>query len=371
MNKPLYLPFSARSKYEHCPKLYFLHYKERLRPAEITATLLFGTAVDSAAEEYLKTRNRELCRQKFKDLWHEQEQDGQKIEISNSVTLQYAAADFDAELLTESDNQSIIKDTVYATVSDLVKDGKEPERIAWAKWISMFYKGRLMLRGFMDWVDANVEEVLGTQVPIELENEEGDKVPGLADFVIKVKGYDKPILVDLKTSARYYDRNSVKESEQLALYYFYLSQTKYPDMERAAYLVLNKQIKKNRKKTCKKCGAVTTGREQTCAEGGKGKNRCNGDFLVDISPEAVVQYIHDEIPERFIQDTISKFNISAEGIKAERFEPCWTACESYYGRRCPYYDYCRSGSTQGLIRKPRASESSVTTDSKKERKKDV
>ena len=122
-------------------------------------------------------------------------------------------------------------------------------------------------------------------------------------------------------------------------------------MERAAYLVLNKQIKKNRTKTCQKCGHVTTGRESTCAQGGKGKSRCNGDFSVDISPEAVVQYIHDEIPEGFIQDTINKFNISVEGIKAGRFDPCWDKCDNYYGRRCPFYDYCRTGSTEGLVKK--------------------
>jgi len=353
VSKPIYLPHSARTKYETCPRLYFLHYKERLRPVELNSTLLFGIAVDTAAEEYLKTRNRELCRQKFRDMWNEQEQDGKTINIQGSSEIVFGKHDLDIELIPELYHNSIIENTVFKTLSDLVQDGQDKERIAAAKWFSLYYKGALMLKGFMNWVDENVAEVLGTQVKIELEDEEGNKVPGLADFVIKIKGYDKPILVDLKTSARYYDRNSVKESEQLALYYFYLKQTSYPDMERAAYLVLNKQIKKNRTKTCKKCGHVTHGREQTCAEGGKGKNRCNGDFDVDIQPEAVVQYIHDEIPEGFIQDTINKFNISVEGIKAGRFEPCWSACDNMFGRKCPFYNYCHGGSMEGLVKKER------------------
>lgn len=352
MSKPIYLPHSARQKYDTCPRMYYLHYRERLRPTELSSTLLFGIAIDTAAEEYLKTRNRELCRQKFRDMWNEQEQDGKTIEISSSLDVKYANADLDIELIPQSYHESLIKDTPFKTLSDLVKDGTQTERIAGANWYSLFYKGALMLKGFMDWVDENVEEILGTQVAIELEDDEGNKVPGLADFVMKVKGYDNPILVDLKTSARYYERGSVKESEQLALYFFYLKQAKFPDMERAAYLVLNKQIKKNRKKTCLKCGTVTNGREKTCAVGEK-KNRCKGDFHVDISPEAVVQYIHDEIPEGFIQDTINKFNISVEGIKAERFEPCWDVCDNYYGRKCPFYNYCHGGSMEGLVKKER------------------
>lgn len=352
LNKSIYLSHSARQKYEACPRMYDLYYRQRLRPTELNSTLLFGTAIDQAAEEYLNTRNKELCRRKFRDIWNEQEQDGKIIYIREGTEVTYSANDFDAELLQQSDNELILKDTVYETVSNLIKDGKEKERIAYANWVSLFYKGRLMLKGFMDWVDENVEEVLGTQTNIELEDADGNKVPGKADFILKIFGYDKPILVDLKTSARYYDRNSVKESEQLGLYYFYLKQTSFPDMERAAYLVLNKQIKKNRVKTCLKCGHVTTGREQTCAQGGKGKNRCDGDFLIDITPEAVVQYIHDEIPTSFIEETINKFNISVEAIKANKFEPCYSLCDNYFGRRCPFYNFCNNNeSMEGLIKK--------------------
>lgn len=308
---------------------------------------MFGIAIDGAAEVYLQTKDKNACRDKFKELWTRQTQDDKTIEIYNNPDIQYAPADIDVELLTESDHKSILEDSPFETISDAIKAG-QTHRIAY--W-TLYRKGMLMLKAFTAWVDENVAEVLGTQVKIELEDEEGNKVPGLADFVMKVHGYDKPILVDLKSSVKYYDRNSVKESEQLALYYFYLKQTSFPDMERAAYLVLNKQIKKNRTKTCKKCGHVTTGREATCAQGGKGKSRCNGEFSVDISPEAVVQYIHDEIPEEFIQDTINKFNISVEGIKAERFDHCWDKCDNYYGRRCPFYDFCRTGSMQGLFKK--------------------
>lgn len=357
MSKPIYLPYSAMTKFSFCPKLYELHYNERLRPVELNSTLLFGVAVDSAAEEYLKTKNRELCRRKFRDMWNEQEQDGKTIEIAGSLEVTYSKNDLDIELIPEPHHKLILKDSPFKTLSDLVQDGQDKQRIANATWFCLYTKGSLMLKAFMDWVDQNVEEVLGTQLQIELEDEEGNKVPGLADFVVKIKGYDKPILIDLKTSARYYDRNSVKESEQLGLYFFYLKQAKFPTMERAGYLVLNKQIRKNKTKTCLKCGHVTTGREKTCAVGEK-KDRCSGEFSIDMQPEAMVQYIHDVIPEPFILETINKFNICVEKIKVKEFTQCLDKCESYYGRRCPYYDYCRTGSTDGLVKKERSNDSS-------------
>jgi len=337
------LSHSARGKYDTCARMYYNHYIEKVRPIGSTSALLFGSAIDKACENYMLDRVKLRARQIFKDEWKKlQEEDHERVE--------FHANDFDHELLVQPDNELILKDTVYASVSDLVKAGQDKERIEYAYWISMYRKGGMLVNKFIEWVDENVAEVLGAQVPIELEDEDGNKVTGLADFIIKIHGYDNPILVDLKTAGRYYERGSVKESEQLALYFLYLKNTKYPTMERAAFLVLNKTIKKNRTKTCRKCGNVTTGREKTCAVG-TGKNRCHGEFDEVINPEVNLQYIHDEIPQDFIDATVEKFNITLAGIKAKNFEPCWEACDNYYGRRCPYYEYCRSGDMTGLIKK--------------------
>ena len=121
-------------------------------------------------------------------------------------------------------------------------------------------------------------------------------------------------------------------------------------MERAAFLVLNKTIKKNRTKTCKKCGTVTTGREKTCAVG-TAKNRCHGVFDEVIDPQVNLQYIHDEIPQDFIDATIEKFNLTLEGIKSGEFQKNLAGCDRYYGRECPYKKYCESGCMTGLYKK--------------------
>ncbi len=355
------LSHSALGKFSHCPVMYKLHYLDKIRPTGTTSALLFGSALDKACESYLLNGNTELARSMFHNTWNEQEIDGVLTELNTCLKIEYHSTnDFDHELLVQSDNESILKDTSFISVSDLVSVLSDPDlatseeekaRLAYAKWISLYRKGKLMLSAFISWVDENVEEVLGAQIPIELEDEDGNKVTGFADFVIKVKGYDKPIVVDLKTAARPYMRDSVLESEQLALYFLYLREAKFSDMERAAYLVLSKQIKKNRTKTCRTCNTVTTGREKTCAEGGKGKGRCNGEFDEVIDPECSVQYIHDEPQEQLISNTLDKFNNAVVSINAGVFEKNLEGCAKYYGRECPYKKYCETGCMDGLIKK--------------------
>lgn len=352
MTKPLVISHSGQQRYIQCPREYQLHYIERLRPTGMASALLFGTAIDKACEDYMKERVPLRARQIFKEHWKEQEHNGQLIELSNCTEIEYRDADFDAELLLQSDNELIIKDTVHANVSSIIKEGKDKERIAYANWISLYRKGILMVNKFIEWVDENVAEVLGCQIPIELEDEDGNKVTGFADFVIKINGYDNPVLVDLKTAARYYERNSVKESEQLSLYFFYLKEKFYPDMERAAYLVLQKQIKKNRTKICKQCGHDASGTNfKTCNNTHNGK-RCGGEFNVTITPECNLQYIHDEIPQDMIDNTIQTFNLNVGKIQAGHFEPCFENCLRYNGKiKCAFYEYCRTGSMEGLIKK--------------------
>lgn len=353
------LSHSGKSKFEHCSEMFNLHYNLKIRPSGTTSALLFGSAIDVAAEHYLLNGDKELAVTKFIETWKQQEINGILTDLQSSSEVSFHDNDFDHELLNQSDNNSIIENTVYATPSDLVEAGEEKERIILAKWTSLFRKGLLIINAFIDWADENIEEVLEAQCMIELEDGEGNEITGKADFVVKIKGYDVPVLVDLKTAARFYERGSVRISEQLSIYYFYLRNTKYPEMKRAAYLVLQKQIKKNREKTCLVCGNVTHGKEQKCAveiqvPGAKGKmkkGRCNGEFSVQIFPEVTVQFIHDEIPEHFIQETVERFGYVINEINEKKFEKNLDGCNSYYGRECPYKKYCETGCMVGLIKK--------------------
>lgn len=358
------LSHSGRGKFEHCGEMYNLHYNQKIRPAGTTSALLFGSAIDKAAEHYLLTGS-QTAAQVFIDTWSKQEINGTLTDLQTHSTFEFHPNDFDHELLLESDNKLLLEGTVYETVPALVEAGENKERIHLANWFSLYRKGLIIINAFMDWVDKNVEEVLEVQCEIELEDDNGDEITGKADFVLRMKGYPVPLLVDLKTAARYYERDSVKKSEQLATYFFYLQNTKYPEMKRCAYLVISKNIKKNRVKTCLKCGHVTEGREKSCAnkvdgftkKGKATKVRCDGDFSVVINPEASIQYIHDEIPEQMIEETMTKFANTISRINEGDFEKNLDGCDSYFGRRCPYYNYCHNDRDMtGLIKKDKKDE---------------
>ena len=353
------LSHSAVQRYLTCPMEYRLHYIDKIRPTGLFSPLFFGKAIDVACESYILERNAFKARELFKRTWREQEHNGKLIDLQTCTEINYRPADLDLELLFQSDNELIIKDTVFTNVSDCLKDlqsGRELTeedkiRLNYIYWISVYRKGRYLIDSFIEWVDSNVEEVYSAQEKIELEDGDGDQVTGLADFVLKLVGYETPVVVDLKTSARYYERNSVKDSDQLALYLFYL-RSKYEGMEKAGYIVLQKTIKKNREKICSVCGYDGSGKNhKTCPNEIDGK-RCGGAYNYRIFPEAVRQYIVDDVPEEKIEEVLDTFNEVKAQIVAENFPKNESNCLRYNGKiECPYLKYCQNGCMDGLMKK--------------------
>jgi hypothetical protein len=334
---------------------------------------VFGTAIDKACENYLLEREPLRARGIFKQYWKEQEINGELTELADTTKVQYLGSDFDAELFSESDNELIAKSTVFATAKELYENLKgredltEEEKQQWnyINWLSLYKKGSFLVNKFMEFVDENVEEVLQTQVSIELEHHEvythindlgeevetRDAVIGQGDFIVKLRNHAYPVILDLKTSTKFYDRNSVKESKQLALYLLYFREH-YPGMTKAGFVVLNKAIKKNREKICTVCGHDDSGtNNKTCTNKVEGK-RCNGAYTNKIYPEATMQFIVDEVPEAMIESVVEGFNSTRDRIKAKEFTKNLDACVRFNGKiKCAFYDYCRTGCMTGLIDK--------------------
>jgi len=368
------LSHSSVTRFNLCNKEYQLYYIEKLRPLNMSSSLLFGKAIDESCEHYIKNRNAGAAREIFRKLWREQEHNGELIDLSSSTAIDYHNLDFDHELLIQSDHELILKGTLFATTLELFKDIKskqerteeESQRLAYCNWISVFRKGHFLLNKFIEWVDNYVEDVLSCQEEITLEHsetrtvtdyrsgetyEQKSIVTGKADFVLKIKGIEGPMVVDLKTTTRFYDRNSVVESDQLALYSFFLKD-KYPEMKQAGYVVLHKAIKKNREKICSVCGHDDSGtNNKTCTNKITGK-RCNGAYNYKINPEATLQFIYDTVPEEKITAVLDSFNIAEQAISKQEFPANLKACERYNGKfNCIYYEYCKSGCMSGLFKK--------------------
>jgi len=354
------LSHSAQDKYLGCGLEYKLHYIEKLRPIQFGSALMFGKAIDKACENYILEREPLRAREIFKRTMRIQEINGEEIELTNTTKITYLSSDFDAELLRESDNEFLIKGSVFNTpkeayqhLEDENKRITEEDKIRWnyLNWISLFRKGTLLVNAFMDFVDEKIEEVYATQPEIELEDEHGNKIIGNADFIVKLRDHSYPVVLDLKTSGRYYDRNSVIESKQLALYLTYFREH-YPGMKKAGFVVLSKQIKKNRQKICKTCNHDGSGKTfKTCSNIVEGV-RCNGEFDVKIFPEAKVQFVLDTVPESMVESVIAGMNSTQEKILAGEFKENRENCIRYNGKvKCPYYNLCHHGSMEDLIDK--------------------
>lgn len=357
------LSHSQVNKYNECGKAYELHYKKKWRVKEQSAALLFGTAIDKACEHYLKNRNVDLANEVFINVWTEQEINGKLTKLHNLTEIIYSDNDLDLELLCQSDYDAIIKSysvkDVLATI-DEIKTSKEQvgfkklsendkEILNFTNWLCMRKKGRLMLSEAMKWIDENIIELLGTQVKVDLENSEGDSILGFADLVARVKGYDKPVILDFKTSARAYEEDAVKKSPQLALYVFSLKEN-YEQTNTAGFVVFQKNIRKNKEKTCSVCGHDGTGgRHKKCDNIIQG-SRCNGDWIEKINPTAVIQTLINEIDQHFQEVVVENYNEVNKGVKAEIYPRNWKSCVQYNGViTCPYFNYCHHNKLDGII----------------------
>ena len=111
MSKPIGLSHSALGKFTHCPMMYKLHYLDKIRPVGTTSSLVFGSAIDKACENYLLEGNVEQAFSIFKQAW-DNIQDGVKEQDGTITPIDFHSNDFDHELLLQSDNESIIENTI-------------------------------------------------------------------------------------------------------------------------------------------------------------------------------------------------------------------------------------------------------------------
>lgn len=357
----LRLSHSQVNKYQDCAKAWDYYYKQKIRTKTKSSALLFGNILDESVEVYLKTKDKEKAKEKLIENWTTQKVGSKEEKLYTCTKIVYSNSDYDEELIT--DEQLIVLKKEYGDdVLDQVKSiYKQKDIIGYdllpkkrklllnkANWFSMLSKGLLMFDKVVSIIDDNVTEVLGTQVEVNLSNGSGDSVIGFADFVVKWKGYDRPIIFDLKTSSILYDQDSAKYSPQLTLYVHDLKDKFNTTL--CGYLVLNKRVKKNRVKVCSKCSYDgSEGRHKTCPNV-IDENRCNGEWNIDLKFDINYQVIIDEVSthvENIVLDNIDTVNNS---IKYNIFPRNLGSCKKPWGL-CDYYHLCWNNSEKGLERK--------------------
>lgn len=337
--------------YATCGKKYFYHYHEKLRESVTSAALLFGSALDATLNPMLldlKAGNLKPLEDYqifFSNNWLEGRINNEFVSLPMSLQIAYADADYDEELLTPEDVKEIARafpsntyDFNYEKLAEEKKirgiENLNPvyaEFINYSNWHCLLRKGRLMIATYYTQVLPKIKEVVDVQVKIELDNDEGDSVIGYIDAILDFG--DGPRIVDNKTAARAYEDGAANISPQLAIYAYSKHITK------TAFVVLSKQIKKNRTKICTKCGHDGSGSRAKTCDKGEGKLRCHGEWLETTSPEAQVEILLGEVNSVFQNNVLDNYEETLKAIRADAFPRNFSSCMAY-GRKCPYFNKC-------------------------------
>ncbi len=347
------LSVSAYNIYSECPAKFDLQYNQGIKPVRQPSYFAFGSAVDRAFNALLSNEG---------DAFVELSKELQRV---LDEPTDFLTTDYDGELLSEDRRAGLVTkcraagfpgDDIEKLLALFEKDqaslsDKQSKCLAIICHASLIEKGKLMIEAYKKYVLPKLTEVKDVQKKVTWKDEKGNEFVGVLDFTAKYNGH--PITADNKTSApRVYNENSVKTSIQFAAY------TAQTNITLAAYFVMNKAIQKNRVKTCSVCGNDGTGkRHKTCdaeIEHMGGLDRCNGDWLETIQPEALVEIYVDEVPESERKITQDALTGVAEARKTGCFPKNLKSCIQKFGQReskCPYYDYCRNGSMKGLVKK--------------------
>jgi PD-(D/E)XK nuclease superfamily len=308
------------SMFMESPMKYFLHYIRKIRPIKTKSAFIFGKAIDEALNELLKTRNVENAQNAFLANMRYSPINGERVSIEESDLVTYTKSDLDEELMA-----------YFGGCNSLNRP-----------WYSLCVKGKMIIDAYAKEVMPHVKEVISIQKRISLKNEVEDEIYGMLDAIV-IWDDKKVYLIDNKTSSVKYDMDSVRDSNQLALYH-YIEKDQIR-LDGAGFIVLDKNINKNKMKTCIKCGNRSQTQHKTCNAVVNG-NRCCGGWSISIDPSVNVDFIFSEIPEESEDRVIECFDKVNNEIATGEFK-C-TGCYSKFGP-CVYKKYCETGDMEGLV----------------------
>jgi hypothetical protein len=361
------LSHSALAKYTSCGLRYKYHYINKLRQKTTSGALLFGTAIDKALGELLTSRSLDKAKTTFVNTMASQQINGLETNLAIATNVVYSRTDYDSDLIFDKDEAQFERfKTEYKIQSDkslkqltayyreLKKEGgfdnlTQTQKMVYnyGHWVCLLNKGLYMLEGYNTEILPKVKKVHALQKQISLVNDDNDEVTGYIDAIIEWED-GKTYVIDHKTSTIEYEDDAAMTSQQLIIYYH--SEKEEYKLSGVGFIVLYKQLNKNKVKTCSKCGFDGTGgRHKTCSNELEGV-RCNGDWVETVSPQARIKTILNTVSEHAENLVISAFDKGIQGLKKEVFVPNLNSCIMPWGK-CEYYSLCWTGNDSDLIKK--------------------
>lgn len=277
------------------------------------------------------------------------------LDIRKDHRCVYSDKDFDPDILEEVDHKLLRKyiktagyeltDVVelWQAIADEIKEKKRTSLINqeyynYCCFLSLRRKARILLDIFRDEVLPQIDEIHSIQEYVKLDNGEGDTLIGYIDLVGKLKGEDFLRVIDIKTSSAKYKKNSVQESQQLAIY------TEYKDMDKAAYIVLVKNPEVKDVMVCNSCDndeEYLGKRRKKCPE-------CGAELEFDYQDKNYIyQIVKGEVTEEFKDEIFEEISDVMADMNEKEFPVNWDSCFQF-GKKCPYYQFCRDGNMEGL-----------------------
>lgn len=333
------LSYSQLQKYQMCPKSYQFYYIDKIRVDKTTGALVFGKALDAALNNLLISRDLKKAEEIFETEFSTFQINFKTYSTKSATNIVYSVHDFDKDLLPEDLKLNIPYEDLVNKRKQVGFDSMSVEEKSvynTYNFYSMLIKGKIMIRDYYNTILPKITKVHAVQEKIEFANTSGDIIVGFVDAIVDIDGF-KNVLIDHKTSSVKYEADSVKFSQQLALYKYFRE-----NVEWLAYIVFNKRLLKNKTKKCKICsfdGSNT--RHKTC-NNIINNQRCGGEWNEIINPTADIEIIVDKIDEVVQELVIQNLDDINQGIKNKYFPRNLQACRNYWGGECDYFKVCYS-----------------------------
>lgn len=347
------LSHTSMNKYLECPKSYELHYRKKLRSNKLPSALLFGKAFDSALNEILtnyKNTNPEELKNNAVAVFNA-EWESQKDNQNNNVSLKYNPnvewnrSDYDGDLLEKSDWSEVFK----MSKEPFEEKDTNPALNSLMNWLSLKRKAKFLLEAYVDQVLPQIDEVYLVQKDFKIDDGTNGILSGFIDVILRLKD-GRDVVLDNKTSSMEYAEDSVRESVQLSIYKKVLEIMKDegtytgPIPEYAGYAVLSKKLNKKVTKTCKSCGyeLYEGSKMKKCDATTEEGERCNGELDKKKEFSVNTSLIVDKIPESMVQLVLENVDEIKTCIEKELFPKNLNSCINKFGKKCVYFDYCRT-----------------------------
>lgn len=356
MIKEFKISHSAVNDFKRCPEKYHLLRTDGIRPKVKGASLYFGGAVDLALGfllEHLKVGTIELGLKEYKNIFLNDKEKGwnQSFDVDS---IKYSSKDFVNSLIELDPIISIWEKELNITKDDCLKELKQKtykkpsdksiKLYSRLCWLSLKTKAFLMLEGFVRDIIPNIEEVIALQHKITGEIEVGtEKVPivGYIDLICKYKGYNKPVVFDIKTAAMPYEDDAIKLSEQLMMYLSAVGDEL--DTTLAGYIIMLKSMSSD--DICSKCSIAKAegSRHKTCNQE-IGGERCHGEWK--SIPKASTQFMVEEISKEQQKKFLTNVANIAKVIRETRYQNL-DSCHDF--GLCEFYALCHYNKREDYI----------------------